>query len=117
MLGNRRTMPNYHILRYEDMVGDTAAFVRNLYQLADLNISEVPKFRLEARPVTTPDGKHERLKGSYDRQLFWYELDSIRQHFRSDVNENQIKKLATTDRDRFLSIAGGEMEQLGYSTQ
>ncbi len=117
MLENQRTMPNYHILRYEDMVGDTQSFVRTLYRHVDLDINEVPKFRLEARPVTTPDGKHERMKGSYDRQLFWYELENIQQHFRSDVNESQIKKLPAGDRDRFLSIAGDMMERLGYSTQ
>lgn len=116
MLMYRDTMPNYHILRYEEMVSDTAAFTKKLYQLAGLDIGEVPKFRLEARPVTTADGKHERLKGSYDRQLFWYELENIQQHVRSDVNENQIKKLPAEEKKKFLAIAGGMMEQLGYST-
>jgi len=117
MLANRNSMPNYHILRYEDMVSDIASFVKNLYGLAGLSVADVPKFRLEARPVTTADGKHERLKGSYDRQLFWYELANIQQHVRSDVNQNQIKKLSASDRNTFLSIAGDVMEELGYNTR
>jgi hypothetical protein len=116
MVRNSETMPNYHIMRYEDMVRDTVPFIHKLYGYLGLKVEDVRKFRLEARPVMTPDGKHERMKGSYDRELFWYELGSIQQHFRSDVNESQIKKLSATNKDRFLSIAGESMELLGYPT-
>jgi hypothetical protein len=116
MLRNSKTIPNYHIMRYEDMVRETVPFIHKLYGYLDLKVEDVRKFRLEARPVMTPDGKHERMKGSYDRELFWYEIQNIQQHFRSDVNENQIRKLSAGDKERFLSIAGESMEMLGYST-
>jgi hypothetical protein len=116
MLKYEREMPNYHIMRYEDMASDPIKFVRKLYSKVGLDIEEVLKFRLESRPIMTANGTHRRIRGSYDRQLFWYKLEELNQHIKSDINKNQLKNLNPKVKDRFLIIAEEVMQRLGYTT-
>lgn len=116
MLQLEDEMPNYHLIRYEEMVRDPLAVIRRVYELADLDFSQVPKIRLQSKQVTTADGRHELLKGQ-DRQVFWYAPNDLQNHIRSDVNENQIRKLDVESRRAFLSQAGAAMRELGYATE
>lgn len=109
-------MPNYHLIRYEEMVHDPLAATRQVYDLADLDFSLVPKIRLQSKQVTTADGRHELLKGQ-DRQVFWYDPNELHNHIRSDVNENQIRKLDSVSRKEFLAETGKVMQELGYLTE
>ena len=106
-------MSNYHILKYEDMVTAPIDFLKQVYQIADLDVSSVEKIRLESKPIMDETGQHGLTKG-HNRQVFWYDLEDVNKHIRSDINENQIKQLKPKDRDKFLSIAGSTMEKLGY---
>ena len=114
MLEVSEKIPHYHILRYEDMVADPVTFLRKVYPLADLNIDEVPKFRVLTRPITDKDGKRVLMKGEF-RQVLWYPLNELKASIRSDINENQIRQLGAENKARFLSVAGKTMEKLGYS--
>jgi len=114
MLEVSQQIPGYHILRYEEMVGDPVAFLKKVYKIADLNIEEVPKFRVLTRPITDKDGKRVLIKGEF-RQVLWYPLDELKASIRSDINENQIRQLGPENRERFLAVAGKTMEKLGYS--
>jgi len=113
MLALAGEMPNYHVLRYEEMVSQPIEFMRKVYGLVGLDPAEVPKVRLESRPVTDRQGARVILKGS-QRRVYWYGLDDLRGYIRSDINENQIRQLLPADREKFLSLARKTMEQLGY---
>ena len=113
MFSNREKLPNYHIVRYEDMVSNPQQFMTNLYQIAGIDFSDIKKVRLESKAVMDKEGKHKLMKG-HDRQVFWYEFDKLHEHIRSDINENQIKQLDQKTKDIFLSIAGDNMKKLGY---
>jgi hypothetical protein len=115
MLEVSRKIPHYHILRYEEMVADPVSFLKKVYPLADLNIDDVPKFRVLTRPITDKDGKRVLMKGEF-RQVLWYPLNELKSTIRSDINENQIRQLGAENRRRFLAVAGATMERLGYST-
>ena len=113
MLQYKAEMPNYHIVKYEDMVTKPHEFIQDIYQLADLDFSKVDKIRLESKATLGKDGKHTLSKGT-DRQVFWYDQDKINEHIRSDINENQIKNLDPKEKEKFLGIAGEVMEKIGY---
>ncbi len=117
MLAYAEEMPNYNILRYEEMVNDPPVFLEKLYRICDLDLADVPKIRVESRPVMNKDGTHQRIAGEYDTQLFWYDSKELSQLVKPDINENQIKNLSLADREKFLAIAGESMEKLGYSVK
>lgn len=108
-------MENYHMFFYEDMVKDPLEFMRKVYLVAELDIKQVPKIRLQSKGVMQADGKRIHLKGK-DRQVFWHDKNGLRDFIKTDINENQIKQLKAQDKNKFLSIAGDVMEELGYST-
>ena len=115
MLEYSESMPNYHIVKYEDMVSKPLEFMKMLYQKADLDINQVNKVRLESKATIDKKGNHVLNKG-YDRQVFWYEPDNLQDHIKPNINENQIKLLAPENREIFLNIAGDSMNRLGYDT-
>ena len=113
MLINQERIPNFHIVKYEDMVSNPLEFIRTIYTKADINFDDLRKVRLESKPVMDQHGTHQLNKG-YDHQLFWYPLEELHQHIRTDINKNQINQLKQADKDDFLATAGQTMEKLGY---
>lgn len=106
-------LSNYFIVRYEDMVNNPFKFMKMIYEMAKLDIDDVKKVRLQSKKVMGDNGKRNLLRG-FDRQVFWCNPDELGNHVRNDVNENQIKQLKNSDKEKFLKIAGKEMETLGY---
>lgn len=104
-----------HLFYYEDMVENPLEFMNKIYFAAHLDIEEVKKVRLQSKGVMQPDGKRIYLKGK-DREVFWHDKANLHNFIKGGVNSNQIQQLKPKDRDVFLSIAGGVMEELGYST-
>lgn len=113
MLEYDAKMPNYHTVRYEDMVTTPLEFTHQIYERAELDIKHLQKIRLQSKPIMDSEGKHSLNKG-HDRQVFWYDLNDLKKHIRSDINENQIRQLGPDNKAKFLSIVGGIMEELGY---
>lgn len=108
-------LPHYRLMRFEDLLSDTAGCLHELYEHARLDISKLSSVRMQVRRVMTADGNHQ-LVGGLEWDVIWLDPASLESYFRHDVNDNQIKRLAETDRDSFLAEAGSTMEQLGYST-
>jgi hypothetical protein len=115
MLQYEEEMPNYHILKFEDMVTAPLETFNKIYKLADLDPSEVKKIRLESKATMDAHGNHKLEKG-HDRQVFWYEPDEVHTHIKPNINKNQIKNFNEKDKSLFLSVSGGVMEKLGYET-
>lgn len=114
MIRDAYRMGNYHIVRFEDMISDPLSFMEELYGYAGLDVASVPKFRFEARPSTSSDGRQEFTLGNEFRKLYWFPLEEIGAHLRADVNENQIAQLSEADRESFLRQARRSMEHFGY---
>lgn len=114
MLTDAGQRPNYHLIRFENLVTNPAATVRRVYALADLELPAVPKFKLQAKKSMQRDGTRTLTFGQREKGLIWCELEELRQHLRPDVNDNQIARLSAADRDAFLEEAGPIMERLGY---
>jgi hypothetical protein len=113
MLEYEAQMPNYRIIRYEDMVTNPLKFVDMIYNYAGLDLKQLNNIRLQSKRVMDSFGKRNLLKGS-DRQVFWYKLSELHQHIKPDINENQIRQLSVEDKEKFLSIAGETMMKLEY---
>lgn len=114
MLHDAAHYPNYHIVRFEDLLYDPAQTVNTVYQLAGLDINATPKFKLQAKKSMGQDGQRTISFGAEEKAVQWYRLDELSQHLHRDVNENQIARLAPADRATFMQYAEATMAQLGY---
>ena len=115
MIQDSRTIPNYHILKFEEMVSDPVGFMKDIYAYAGLDFAKVQKVRLQAKKSMNEDGTRSyTFGGSKDRETHWFTLEELRNYVRKGVNENQIDRLSIQDRDAFLKQARRSMEILGY---
>lgn len=106
---------NYHLYYYEDMVENPLEFMEKIYTATGLDSGEINKVRLQSKGIMQADGKRVHLKGR-DREVFWHEKANLHKFIKNNINQNQIQQLKQKDKDKFLSVAGGVMEELGYST-
>jgi len=113
MIEDSRTMPHYHVVRFENMIADPIATMKSLYRDAGLDFAELSQVRLQIKAVVTREGDHHPVGGA-DRQVVWYDRDAVPSHFTSDIDAVQIARLAPRDRDAFMRIAGETMAALGY---
>ena len=125
ILRDAEELPNYHIFRFEDLMTDPMAWFESVYECAGLDPTAVDRIRLEDKPVITGSGQR-RLIGSASRlrllatrfrpkQLLWYGVDSFAEHFHSEVNTNQIRRLDPRDRELILQHCGEALGRLDYS--
>jgi len=115
MIDDSRVIPNYHILKFEDMVLDPAGFLNDIYAYSGLDFAKVQKVRLQAKRSMNEDGTRSyTFGGSKDRETHWFTMEELRNYVRKGVNENQIDRLSPQDREAFLKQARGSMEILGY---
>ncbi len=106
-------MENYHLVRFEETLAGTIGQMKALYEMANLDFSQIEKVRLQMKASLSMAGRHELQRG-YDRQVFWYALEEVPAHFNPDIDAIQIANLFDRDRESFLKIAGKTMEKLGY---
>jgi hypothetical protein len=116
MLQDAETRPNYHLVRFEEMIADPAAVIEKVYRYTSLDVRMVTKFRLQAKQSMDREGRRNyTFGGDRDRETRWFSLGELGGCFRTDVDENQIARLADRDRQSFLQQAGRSMARLGYA--
>ena len=106
MLADAKRISDFHLLRYESLTEDTLGSASDIYRRANLDESQLEKFRL----VVGADG---RTGGDADR-LRWYRADEFAAEIRPSFDDEQIGKLSQKDRNAFLHEAGSVMKKLGY---
>lgn len=110
MIAASKSMPNFHVVHYENLTKNTILEAKRIFELADLDEELVSKFRL----IVGNEGDSERTGGSAT-QLRWYTPYEFAATIAPDVNEQQINRLSSKDRDDFLKVAGHIMTELGYT--
>ncbi len=107
-------LPNFHVLRYEDLVAAPQEGLKRLYQAADLDIGRVEKLRLETKPVIDVDGEHRIALGGEAKRMLWYDLDDFARHFRTDANANQRARLSPEDEACIAERCDWSLGRFGY---
>lgn len=115
MIHDSQTIPNYNIVRFEDMVSDPLSFMKKIYSFAGLDINNISKVRLQAKRSMDKNGTRKYTFGGVkDRETHWCDIEDLDKFVRKDVNENQANQLSPQDRDAFLQQAKKSMEYFGY---
>jgi hypothetical protein len=113
MLEDVARLERYHIVRFDEILGDPPSAINRLYRLADLDHSKVERIRLQHKPTLDRTGEH-RLRGGRDREVVWYGWGKLSSHLQADIDEVQAARLDAKNRERFLTVAGPVMERVGY---
>lgn len=115
MLHDAAHLPNYHIVRFEEMIGNPVYTTQRILEQAGLDPRQVNDYRLQAKQSMDKNGRRAyTFGGVQDRETRWFAPAALQTHFRQDVNENQIAQLSASDREIFLHHAGQSMAALGY---
>lgn len=114
MQEHSRTVPNYHILRYEEIITSPLESLKKLYQWAGVDIGKIKKVRLQFKPVIGRTGAHEGKTVEGKRPIAWYPLEEMSRHFRPDANDNQIKRLSEKQKETIRRLCPTSLKQFGY---
>jgi hypothetical protein len=115
MYDDASQLPNYQIVRFEDLVAEPLSMLHRLCTHAGLEFAQISQVRMQVRRVMDAQGNH-RLVGGSEWDVVWFDPADLVTYFQRDVDDNQAKRLNPQDRDAFLRQAGAAMERLGYAT-
>ncbi len=114
MLEDSKLIPNYHIVRYEDILERPQEMLREIYRMANLNLTEVEKIRQQIKKVITKDGSHQNVDNKKWKEVVWYGVDEFHMHFRPESNKNQINRLSEEQKNLIVQLSGSSLRQFGY---
>ncbi len=114
MLEDARVIPNYHVIRYEDILEKPQEMLKEIYRIADLDLSEVKKIRLQIKKVITGDGKHQNVDNKNWKEVVWHGLNDFQKQFRPEANSNQINRLTEEQKNTIVKLAGNSLRHFGY---
>ena len=114
MIENSRTIPNFHLLRYEDCVAEPVNTLFSALELIGADSAVIKKVRLETKQVINKTGEHEYVRSADGKKVIWYAPDEIAKHFRKDANENQIARLTSEQKKIILRIAKRSLKYFNY---
>lgn len=114
MIEDSQLIPNYHIIRYEDILEKPQEMLHLIYRYAGLDIAEVKKIRLQAKRVVSKDGSHEAVANKKWKEVVWHEIDSFHHFFQKDSNDNQIKRLTQEQKNIIVKWSEKSLKHFGY---
>lgn len=115
MIEDSKVIPNYHMIRYEDILEKPQEMLREIYRLAGLETAALNgKVRLQVKKVITKDGKHETVDNMKWKEVVWLGVDEFQRQFRGDSNDNQIKRLTEEQKNIIIKYSGDSLRQFGY---
>jgi hypothetical protein len=114
MLRDAATYPRYHIVKFEDLVGNPQALTRKVFEFCDLDLSAARHFRLQSKASMDKDGVRRMTLEAEKLAAVPVAFERLDEVLRKDVNANQIKNLSAPDKDTVLQITQKTLQQLGY---
>ena len=105
-------IPNYHIIKFEDIINEPIVMIKKLYQLAHLDFSSIEKIRLKSKPSMNKKGV--RTTRLTQNKHYWFSFSELEDIINKDVNENQISKLSSQEVDSLLKGLEPLILEFGY---
>ena len=113
MKNDEKRIPNYHIVKFEDLLTNPVGSIELLYQFSNLDFSKIKKIRFKAKPHTKKDGSYGT---EYNiGQHYWVDVDNVGSIIDADVNKYQIEKISSKERNILLGLFGQIINSKDYS--
>lgn len=113
MLEDAEKLPNYHLIKFEDVLKEPIAAVKQLYEWTNLDASKVKKLRFKAKPHLQADGSHtsELAVGHH----YWFAPDEVYQILEKDINSLQASRVDEKERETIVQVCGDILQRLNYA--
>ena len=108
-----KTIKNYNIIKFEDILSNPNHAIRKLYGWANLDIDELNKIRLKSKPYMRKKGRHYSLLPS--GKHFWYDFDDLDKFLDLNVNDNQITMLSKEEITFISNQLSSKIKKYGYN--
>lgn len=112
MLEDQKQLPHYHILRFEDMLGDPVTTIKQVYQWANLDFAAIKQVRFKAKAHLQADGQHTTTY--QPGQHYWFELGEMHQILEPGINTYQKSRLEESEQIVLLNLTRSSRESLDY---
>lgn len=113
ILAQSERLPNYRIIRFEDLLGDFVGQAETLFHFAGLSPEKLEKYRMKSKRVVGADGAHDAAMGTEGRK-YWLTHAELREFLDPGVDQRQSVGLADADVRALEAEAGGVLERFGY---
>ncbi len=113
ILAQSERLPNYKILRFEDLVGEFVEQAEMLFHFAGLAPEQLEKYRMKSKRIVGADGAHDAAMGT-EGSKYWLTHGELREFLDPDVDQRQAVGLAEADVRALESEAGEVLERFGY---
>ena len=110
-----RGIARFHLMRYEDLLASPQAFLKELYEAAELDPRPVSHLRLESKAVMDADGERRLAGGTREKELLWYPLADFPRHLQGDANRHQRARLSPEEQERVASLCAWSLGRFGYA--
>jgi len=112
-LRDKEALPNYHIVRFEDILSDPQGMIYELYKMAGLDPQKVTKVRFRAKP-------HYQANGTYGSTLpefghYWFDLERVYEILEPEINRLQSELISPGERDQVAELTRPVRETFGYA--
>lgn len=114
IISDSQNIPNYHIVKYEDIMSNPMETLKQIYQHADLDINQVTQIRLGRTKVIGKDGKHRFIHRGSKELILWYDISNFMSHFDGNINENQINRLSDAQKTTIIEICQESLQYFNY---
>jgi len=113
MIVDSQRFASYHIIRFEDILENPLAAMKQSYQQAGLKFEAVDKIRLKAKEHLHADGK--RYSDYEVGKHYWFEFDQLDQIIEPAINIYQSHNLTNQEKDAIRSLAESCMTYFDYA--
>ena len=107
--------PNYHIIKFEDILKKPISSVEKLYKWTNLDFSNIEKIRLKAKPSMRRSGKH--TTPFTKNKHYWFSFSELEDVMNKDVNKNQITRLSFKEISSLSKALDPIMLEYNYSIE
>tara|TARA_Y100001970_G_C14221897_1_gene853200 strand:+ start:1702 stop:2601 length:900 start_codon:yes stop_codon:yes gene_type:complete len=112
MLIDKKSIPNYHMIKFEELLSDPIESLKRLYAWANLDFSAIKKIRLKAKPFINKYGYH--LTSLKENKHYWFTMGELDQYLDKNVNKNQISNVNQTEKESIIKLINKDLSELGY---
>ena len=113
ILAQSERLPNYKIVRFEDLVGDFVEQAEMLFYFTGLVPEKLEKYRMKSKRIVGADGGHDAAMGTEGRK-YWLTHTELEQFLDPGVDRRQSVGLAEADVRSLEAEAGDVLERFGY---
>ncbi len=111
-LQDKQNLPNYHIIRFEDILADPPGMIPRLYRLANLDPQKVERVRFRAKPHYQANGSYGSAQPEFGH--YWFGFDQVYEILEPEINRIQSELISPEERGQVAELTRAAREAFGY---